>query len=342
MMSTETNLNVSAQTNEQGSPISTCLSMIAQDPASKAMLAVAKKAAKSNATVLITGETGVGKEVLAQFIHQASGVKGPFISVNCAALPDNMIEAILFGYEKGAFTNAISSYTGKFEQAHNGTLLLDEISEISIGLQAKLLRVLQEREVERLGGKKIIPINVRIIAATNRNLIEQVKAGFFRKDLYYRLNVIPIHCVPLRQRPKDIIPLANFFLKNYAKILEREIPQLTDEAREQLIAYSWPGNVREMENVIQRALILQDANIIDEDDIQLVDNMNNQDSFHPFTSALEAQEARIILDILAESEGSRQLTAQKLNMSPRTLRYKLAKFKSLGLTIPEKMTRETL
>jgi two-component system, response regulator FlrC len=314
------------------------LSPIAEDPCSKQILDVARKAAKSQATILISGETGAGKEVLAHYIHQYSLVaNGPFISVNCAALPDNMIEAILFGYEKGSFTSAITNYIGKFEQAQNGTLLLDEISEISIALQAKLLRVIQEKEVERLGGKKNINVNVRIIAASNRHLGEQVKQGLFRKDLYYRLNVIPIHCASLRERPLDILPLANFFIKKHATLLDRNQSVLTSAAKDKLINHSWPGNIREMENVIQRSMIMTDSGVIDENDIHLVDESVEENSF---SSKLEANEAKIIIDILNEVDGCRHSAAKMLNISPRTLRYKLAKLRSIGFKIPNKISRE--
>lgn len=320
---------------------------IAVDNNSKTILEMARKAAKSHATVLIMGETGAGKEVLAHYIHHHSLVsKGPFVSVNCAALPDNMIEAILFGYEKGAFTSAINSYIGKFEQAQNGTLLLDEISEISIALQAKLLRVLQEREVERLGGKKVININVRIIAATNHNLTEQVKAGLFRKDLYYRLNVIPIHCAALRERPLDIVPLAEFFINHHAKLLKKSSLKLTEAAKNKLVGYNWPGNIREMDNVIQRAMIMTDSSVIDEKDIQLVDQALTAETAdlevetNAFNSRLEANEAKMILDILTEVDGCRNTAAKMLNISPRTLRYKLAKLRSIGLKIPNRLSRE--
>lgn len=315
-------------------------SLIAEDPRSKAMLDVAHKAAKTNATVLISGETGVGKELMAQYIHHHSTFSnGPFISVNCAALPANMIEAILFGYEKGAFTNAINSYSGKFEQAHDGTLLLDEVSEIPIELQAKLLRVLQEREVERLGGKNLLKINVRIIAATNRDLQQQVAAGYFRSDLYYRLNVIPLRCYALRDRPLDIIPMAEYFLKKHAMYLGRVPVDLTNRAKSKLLHYSWPGNVREMDNIIQRALIMTTHNVLDSDDIELNESEIHASSqiynrFDQLESELKRTEAKIILDTLEETDGRRDMAAKKLNMSPRTLRYKISKLKSIGLKVP--------
>ena len=305
---------------------------VAVDPGSKAVLALAHKAAQSQATVLISGETGVGKEIHAHYIHRHSPyASGPFVSINCAALPENMIESMLFGYEKGAFTNALNTYIGKFEQAHNGTLLLDEISEISIGLQAKLLRVLQEREIERLGGKKVIKVNVRIIAATNRDLREQVTSGMFRKDLYYRLNVLPIHCLALRDRPLDIVPLAELFLKQHAEALNRIVPVLTSAARERLCHASWSGNIREMDNVMQRTLIINDKDVIDADDIEFGEEIKLTDDL--FGSTLAANEAKTILTTLKEMDGCRNLTARKLKMSERTLRYKLSKLRDMGLDV---------
>lgn len=307
---------------------------IAVDPQSKAMLEIAQKAAKSSATLLLNGETGVGKELIAHYIHAHSSVnRGSFVTINCAAMPDNMIEAILFGYERGAFTSAINSYVGKFEQAQDGTLLLDEISEMPLSLQAKLLRVLQEREVERLGGKNIIKVNARIIAATNRDLHEHVQAGNFRNDLYYRLNVIPIYCAPLRERSLDILPLAEYFLAKHAELLERSIPKLTDSAKEKLIRYEWPGNIRELENVIQRVLVLANENIITDKELMIGDKQTSEPKVK-FVSELKANEAQLIVNMLKETAGARGVAAQKLRMSPRTLRYKISKLKSIGVKIP--------
>ncbi len=303
---------------------------IVHDARSKATLDLALKAAKSRATVLLEGETGVGKEVLARFIHQHSTfATGPFVSINCAAIPENMVEAILFGYEKGAFTNAINSYAGKFEQADGGTLLLDEISEIPLSLQAKLLRVLQEKEVERLCGKKSIPINARIIVATNKNLEELVANGTFRNDLFYRLNVLPIYCAPLRERPQDIIPLAEYFIRQHAE--NQPIPVLTREAKEKLLHYTWPGNIREMDNIIQRALVWAENASIQADDLHI---SLESHSFGKLNSTLKINEAKLILDALKEFDGSREDAAKKLNMSPRTLRYKISRFKLIGLKVP--------
>lgn len=311
-----------------------------EDIRSKATITIAQKAAKSNATVLITGETGVGKEVLARYIHEQSQMnQGPFVSVNCAALPHNMIEAMLFGYEKGAFTGAVNSYPGKFEQAQDGTLLLDEISEIPLELQAKLLRALQEREIERLGSRKLLKVNLRVIAATNRDLRDLVEMGQFRKDLYYRLSVIPIHCAPLRERLLDIIPLAEHFIAHHASMLGRDVPSLTKAAKQKLLSSSWPGNIREMDNVIQRALIMTDTNEITEKDIVLYEDIftertDNVTSIHRFKSKLEESEAKLIMSVLKDAAGNRVDAARRLNMSPRTLRYKIAKLRSFGLEVP--------
>ncbi len=308
--------------------------LIAEDPRSKATLETARRAAKSNATILISGETGVGKELVARYIHYHSEfVKGPYISINCAALPENMIESILFGYEKGAFTGAVNAYAGKFEQANNGTLLLDEIAELPLGLQAKLLRVLQEREVERLGAKKLININVRIIAATNRDLKQQVQAGNFRSDLYYRLNVVPIYCESLRNRSLDILPLTNYFISKYANVLGKAVTEITAEAKARILNYPWPGNIRELENVVHRTLIMLGGNVINEDDLALTEMVFDEDEFQ-FDSKLKENEAKIILDVLNETDGSRDIAAKRLNISPRTLRYKISKLKSIGIKVP--------
>jgi len=306
------------------------VSPIAEDVTSMKMLAIAKKAAKSNVTVLINGETGVGKEVLARYIHLHSAYEsGPFVAVNCAALPDNMIEAILFGYEKGAFTGAIQSYAGKFEQAEGGTLLLDEIADMPMSLQAKVLRVIQEREVERLGGKGLIPLNVRLIAATNKILKQQVDLGLFRSDLYYRLSVLPIHCAPLRERKADILPLANRFIAKYASQLDIARPTLTQAAIDKLTAYPWPGNVRELENIIHRVLILSEQHALD------ADAFTFDSSFKTISdSSLKNGETTLILNVLRQTAGCRELAAKKLQISARTLRYKIQKLKSNGIAVP--------
>lgn len=257
-------------------------SPVAQDARSKQLLTVAKRVAMSNATVLISGESGTGKEVLARYIHDhSSRANQPFVAINCAAIPENMLEATLFGYEKGAFTGAYKAMPGKFEQAQGGTLLLDEISEMDLALQAKLLRVLQEREIERLGSNTLIQLDVRVLATTNRNMRDEVRAGRFREDLFYRLNVFPLHWIPLRERPDDILPMAHYILDSHAKGLGKAIPHFSPDAELALSEYSWPGNAREMDNVIQRALILQQGDIIEVDDLQL----ENEDNMPVFTSS---------------------------------------------------------
>ena len=394
---------------------------IAEDPHSQQLLTLSSRVAQSNSTALILGESGTGKEVLARFIHQQSTRSDkPFIAINCAAIPENMLEAILFGYEKGAYTGALASTPGKFEQANGGTLLLDEISEMDVGLQAKLLRVLQEQEVERLGGKKVIPLDVRVIATSNRNMLEHVTEGKFREDLYYRLSVLPLVWKPLRERPKDILPLAHQLLTKHANKQKRSGLVLSQAAQDTLLDYSWPGNVRELDNVIQRALILQMGSLINPEDLGLemmsmmevksthhshinsctespiespiesnsysdsyfdsnapsnpfiinqesespqysqapfsegnIANGSNQ-SYHHSVAAnqhsthptelnqveesaqclgdnLQKKEFEIIASTLKEEGGSRKNTAERLGISPRTLRYKLAKMRKIGI-----------
>jgi two-component system response regulator FlrC len=245
--------------------------MVAADPRTQQCLLLAARVARTDATVLLTGESGVGKEVFARYIHEQSPrAGGPFVAINCAAIPDNLLEATLFGHEKGAFTGAQTAQAGKFEQAHGGTLLLDEISEMPLGLQAKLLRVLQEREVERVGGKKPTPIDIRVLATSNRDMAAEVRGGRFREDLFYRLNVFPLEIPPLRARPGDILPLARQVLARLAA--ERRRPaSFAADAEAQLLAYAWPGNVRELENCIQRALILEAGEVVTAGSLLLAD-----------------------------------------------------------------------
>ncbi|MBK1651810.1 sigma-54-dependent transcriptional regulator [Halorhodospira halochloris] len=243
--------------------------LIAEDKSSRQLIALAQRVAGKDVTVLLTGESGTGKEVFARYIHERSHrADGPFVAVNCAAIPENMLEALLFGFEKGAFTGANRSHSGKFEQAQGGTLLLDEVSEIDLGLQAKLLRALQEKEIERLCGHKPIPLDVRVLASSNRDLRDFVRLGKFREDLYYRLHVFPIHLPPLRDRLADIIPLAQSFALKYAQLGGAAGVEFTSDAQRKLIQHTWPGNVRELENVVQRALILADGDKIDSGAIQ--------------------------------------------------------------------------
>ncbi len=317
--------------------------VIAVDPRMKEVLGVARRVAKSDATVMITGESGTGKEVLFRYIHNHSDrADKEAIAINCAAIPDNMLEAVLFGYEKGAFTGAYKASPGKFEQAHGSTLLLDEISEMDLGLQAKILRVLQEKQVERLGGNKIMELDVRVIATSNRDLRKEVKEGRFREDLFYRLNVFPIKMPALRKRPGDIIPLAEFLLCRAAKSNGNYIPELTEYAAEKLMQHSWPGNVRELDNVMQRALILQNGNeitandlIFEElDDVHPLEDTQDTPEDSKLGDNLRDQEQQLILDALEACGGSRKEAAEKLGISPRTLRYKLAKMREQGIAIP--------
>jgi two-component system response regulator FlrC len=303
---------------------------------------MAKRVAQTDASVLLNGESGVGKEVYSRFIHQQSvRSEQPFVAINCAAIPENMLEAVLFGYEKGAFTGAHKATMGKFEQAQGGTLLLDEITEMDLGLQAKILRVLQEKEVERLGSSKIIELDVRIIATTNRDLRQEVRDKNFREDLFYRLNVFPITISSLRQRPDDIVPIAHKILAQYSRAAGESI-QLSDAACDVLLQHNWPGNVRELDNVIQRALIMKQGNEIQPQDIMLESNVIEEAALEPqlednglLHSDLRGRETEVILETLRQFKGSRKKTAEKLGISPRTLRYKLAKLRETGAPVPE-------
>ncbi|MGS0682920.1 sigma-54-dependent transcriptional regulator [Shewanella sp. 125m-7] len=327
---------------------STAGTPIVADEKSLALLALAQRVAASDASVMIMGPSGSGKEVLARYIHQNSQrATEPFVAINCAAIPENMLEATLFGYEKGAFTGAYQACPGKFEQAQGGTLLLDEISEMEVGLQAKLLRVLQEREVERLGGRKTIKLNVRVLATSNRDLKAMATSGEFREDLYYRINVFPLTWPSLNQRPADILPLARHLIQRHALIANRsELPQLSECASRRLLTYRWPGNVRELDNVVQRALILCASNEITAADI-IIDSLELDFStelapkpddkpveLDGLGDELKAQEHVIILETLTQCNGSRKLVAEKLGISARTLRYKMAKMRDSGIQIP--------
>jgi two-component system response regulator FlrC len=316
---------------------------VAEDLRSREVLQLARRVALSDATVLLNGESGTGKEVFARYIHQCSKrAHGPFIAINCAAIPENMLEAMLFGYEKGAFTGAYQSAPGKFEQAQGGTLLLDEISEMSLALQAKLLRVLQERELERLGGRKMIELDVRVLATTNRKLREEVSAGRFREDLYYRLNVFPLVLPPLRERPRDILPLARYLLQKSLRP-GQAMPELSHEAKERLLGHSWPGNIRELDNLMQRALILHNTGEICVQELCFEESAERVEAVQerkPSLSAgrlpedLRSVEEQMILDALEEGKGSRKRVAEKLGISERTLRYKIARMREAGVAIP--------
>jgi len=318
------------------------MELLAEDEKMQSLKLLASKVAQSDATVLLCGESGVGKEVFAQFIHnQSKRAAQEFVAINCAAIPENMLESVLFGYEKGAFTGAVQATPGKFEQAQNGTLLLDEISEMDAALQAKLLRVLQEKEVERLGGRKMIKLDVRVLATTNRNLKEEVKSGAFREDLFYRLSVFPIQIPPLRERVADIVPIANKLLnKNTRK--ESDILTLSPDAQQKLLNYFWKGNVRELDNVMQRALIFKDGNEVCAADIHLQaedyefgDEQQKTDMLvdSELVNGLKDREQQLILEALKAGNGSRKYAAERLGISPRTLRYKLARMRDSGITV---------
>ena len=341
---------------------------VAYAPSSQRLIEVARRVAPSDCTVLIVGESGTGKEVLARFIHRRSPrAAQPFVAVNCAAIPENMLEAMLFGYERGSFTGAQAAHPGKFEQAQGGTLLLDEITEMPLALQSKLLRVLQEREVERIGSRTSITLDVRVLATTNRRLREEVSAGRFREDLYYRLNVFPLALAPLRLRRDDVLPLAMQLLSGRCRPGER-IPALSAEAAHLLLTYPWPGNVRELDNLLQRALILVNGPVIRPEHIQfeLANDATVATGAHatvatlpiraiarasaitanPTQAANEAvvagslanslgqAERDLILDALRTGQGNRREAAERLGISPRTLRYKLARLREAGIDVP--------
>lgn len=326
--------------------------MIAVDKSSRDLLSLSRRVADTDATVLINGESGTGKEVLARFLHDNSARNDkPFVAINCAAIPENMLEATLFGYEKGAFTGASQAYAGKFEQAQQGTILLDEISEMDLSLQAKLLRVLQEREVERLGGRKLLSLDVRVLATTNRLLREEIKAGRFREDLFYRLNVFPLQLLPLRERPDDILPLAQQLISRHCRQAKRLAPEFDKCAVKALLANYWQGNVRELDNVLQRALILQSGDSIKAEDLafESMDSLGNesqntdieQGADSSLNDDLRSHEQRHIIEALEKNNGGRRATANELGISERTLRYKLSRFRDEGVDIPEKVGKKS-
>jgi two-component system response regulator FlrC len=335
---------------------------VACDAVSVQLLALARRVAASECTVLITGESGTGKEVIARYMHRHSQRRhGEFVAVNCAAIPEHMLEAILFGWERGAFTGAHAAHAGKFEQAQGGTLLLDEISEMPLALQAKLLRVLQEHEVERLGARLPLALDVRVLATTNRRLREDVAAGRFREDLYYRLNVFPLALTPLRGRRADVLPLAMRLLASHCRPGER-IPALDAPAGQRLLAHDWPGNVRELDNVMQRALVLCEGAVIGAEHISF-EQLGAAEPVRPaspgsataslvtaapahasapvrarvagadLAGALAATEYELILEALRRDRGSRDRMAERLGISPRTLRYKLARMRAAGVNL---------
>ncbi len=313
--------------------------IITNDPSLLAVLELAKKVAPSNSTVLILGESGTGKELLASYIHYHSLRKqGPYLAVNCAALPESLAESELFGHEKGAFTGAIQRKIGKFELANNGTILLDEITEMTTPLQAKLLRVLQEREIDRVGGKKPIKIDVRIIAVSNIDVKQAVRDGKFRKDLFYRINVIPITIPPLRKRKGDIKLLSNYFLEKYSAKNNLEIKGISDDTISLLLKYDWKGNVRELENTIERAVLLARGEIIMPKHLFLEEDDLNEDDPILIKAGLSVKEMEkeLIFKTLEEVNGNRTNAAKMLGISIRTLRNKLREYKGSGKTWPRK------
>jgi two-component system, NtrC family, response regulator AtoC len=297
-----------------------CENLVADDARMKRVLELARRVAPTDATVLISGESGTGKELIARCIHRNSTrAEKAFVAVNCAALSPALIESELFGHEKGSFTGAAGQHLGRFERAHGGTLFLDEIGELDGNLQAKLLRVLQERTFERVGGTREIAVDVRVIAATNRNLKQSVAEGKFREDLYYRLNTFPIDIPPLRDRPSDIVKLARFFLAKAARNLGKPGLVLADDAEKVLVTYDWPGNVRELENIMERVAILCD-DVVESDDLPVTGS-------GPVRPVLFKDiERKVIEDALLANEGNRTKTAKQLGISLRTLQYRLKEY----------------
>jgi DNA-binding NtrC family response regulator len=327
--------------------------MIAEDPAMRAVIAMAEQVAPSEASILITGESGSGKEIVARHVHQKSRRSSkPFISVNCAAIPENLLESELFGHEKGAFTGALARRIGKFEEANGGTLLLDEISEMDTRLQDKLLRAIQEREIDRVGGSQPVRVDIRILATSNRDLVQAVREGTFREDLLYRLNVVNLRLPPLRERPGDILPMAEFFIRKYAAANGLPPRILSAEARRRLLGHRWPGNVRELENAMHRAVLLASGDIIEEGAVRLPDGQPLGPSDAGARAAqvaattaeaisrsfvgqtVAAMEQQLIIDTLEHCFGNRTHAANILGISIRTLRNKLKEYTEAGISVP--------
>ena len=318
--------------------------LIYGDKKTEAVLKMAKQVAPSEANILLTGESGTGKEIFSRFIHDNSKrANKKFVAVNCAAIPETLLESELFGYEKGAFTGAVARRIGKFEEASEGTLLLDEISEMDIKIQSKLLRAIQEKEIDRIGGKAPIKVNTRIIATSNRNLAEAVKNGTFRQDLYYRLNVVNINIPPLRERPDDIEVLAKHFAKKYSELNEIPLKPISAAAEAKLKNYLWPGNVRELENTMHRAVLMSVGDEIDENTVILndPDSVINKPAVGEVMSGGEFigrtvanVERDLIIDTLKHTLGNRTTAANILGISIRTLRNKLKQYEEEGFSVP--------
>lgn len=305
--------------------LSRCPELIAHSHAMKKIALDLEKIAKSQASVFITGESGTGKEVAAAAIHRLSSRSSqPFIKVNCAAIPEALVESEFFGHERGAFTGALTRKTGRFELADKGTLLLDEVTEIPLSLQAKLLRAIQEMEFERVGGMRSIKVNIRFLATSNRSMIEAIESKVFREDLYYRLNVVPLHLPPLRQRTEDILPLAEHFLHRFCKQNRKQMKTFTPKAVQKLLAYHWPGNVRELANIIERTVVLDFDPLIDAEHLYL--DFLAKSSVASSGTTLYAMEKKLILDTLETQSQNRTKTAAALGISVRTLRNKLHEY----------------
>ena len=317
--------------------------IITSDRRMRELIGLAKTVAQSKATVLIQGESGTGKELIASLVHENSTrASRPFVAINCAAIPENLLESELFGYERGAFTGAVQAKAGKFELANGGTIMLDEISEMDIRLQAKLLRVIQEGEVDRIGGRRPIPVDVRIIATTNRNLAECVKEGSFREDLFYRLNVVNLTPPPLRERLGDVRILSHFFMEFYGGRNGKQMIRIAEDASRLLESHSWPGNVRELENVVERAVITAQTGTIEASDLHISSGprspesaamaaeLSDRASWKPGTT-LDDIEKCVIIEALQYHQGNRTHTARALGISIRTLRNKLADYRRVGI-----------
>jgi DNA-binding NtrC family response regulator len=320
--------------------------VIFKDPKMRQVYQLADRIAPTDANVLITGESGTGKEVMARYIHHKSKRAGrPFISVNCAAIPENLLESELFGHEKGAFTGAIARRIGKFEEANGGTLLLDEVTEMHPRLQAKLLRAIQERVIDRLGGSHSLPVNIRIIATSNRDIMQAVKEGIFREDLYFRLHVMNLHLPPLAQRPEDVMALTAYFITKYSELNQTAPKSLSPEVEKALKGHAWPGNVRELENTIHRAVLLSLSNTLEVQDLMLTprtdgSNLSNtNDATTLIGRTVTEVERELILGTLDHCLGNRTHAATILGISLRTLRNKLREYMDEGIPVPSAAVR---